>query len=77
MYLLLIMIKTLHVLGTLGFLTIFWALWPLIIVTIHYLKWGSKHVVLQRPYRLNLKYKEKVKEKINKMLEERIIETVV
>jgi hypothetical protein len=33
--------------------------------------------VRQRPYRLNMKYKEKVKEEIDRMLEARIIEPVV
>jgi hypothetical protein len=33
--------------------------------------------VRQRPYRMNLKYKEKVKVKIDRMLEERIIKLVV
>jgi len=34
-------------------------------------------LVRQRPYRMNLKYKEKVKVKIDIMLEERIIKLVV
>jgi hypothetical protein len=34
-------------LGNNGLLIIVWALWPLIIITIHYLKWGSDPVVLQ------------------------------
>jgi hypothetical protein len=33
--------------------------------------------VIQRPYRLNMKYKEKVKEKIDRMIEAGIIEPVV
>jgi hypothetical protein len=34
-------------------------------------------LVINRPYRLNPKYKEKVKEEIDKMLEAEIIEPVV
>jgi hypothetical protein len=33
-------------------------------------------LVKQRPYRLNLVYKQKVKEKIDRMLESRIIEPI-
>ena len=42
MYLFLIMIKNIACLGHTGLLIIVWALWPLNIVTIHYLQWGFK-----------------------------------
>jgi hypothetical protein len=42
MYLLLIMIKNITCLGHTSLLIIFWALWPLNIVIIHYLKWAFK-----------------------------------